>query len=108
MERLLSVVPSEKKKEKFVYLAFLGEEAKKRGMNLVRILRREQIECLVEYKERSLKSQMSRANKLGADWVLIIGEEEVRKERYQLKNMASGEQKEAAQEEILEILRESF
>ncbi len=108
MERLLSVVPSEKKKEKFVYLAFLGEEAKKRGMNLVRILRREQIECLVEYKERSLKSQMSRANKLGADWVLIIGEEEVRKERYQLKNMASGEQKEAAQEEILEIMRKSF
>jgi histidyl-tRNA synthetase len=108
MERLLSVIPSEKKKEKFLYLAFLGEEAKRKGMNLVRLLRREQIECLVEYRERNLKSQMSRANKLGADWVLIIGEEEVKRERYQLKNMASGEQKEAAQEEILEILRKSF
>jgi len=108
MERLLSVVPFEKKKERFLYLAFLGEEAKRKGMNLVRLFRREGIECLVEYKERSLKSQMSRANKLEADWVLIIGEEEVKKERYQLKNMASGEQKEMTQEQILEILRKSF
>jgi histidyl-tRNA synthetase len=66
------------------------------------------VECLVEYKERGLKAQMSRANKLGADWVLIIGEEEVKKARYQLKNMASAEQKEVTQEEMLEILRESF
>jgi histidyl-tRNA synthetase len=51
---------------------------------------------------------MSRANKLGADWVLIVGEEEVKKGRYQLKNMASGEQKEMTQEQILEILREFF
>ncbi len=108
MERLLSVVPFEKKKERFLYLAFLGEEAKRAGMGLVRLLRREGVECLVEYKERSLKAQMSRANKLGADWVLIVGEEEVKKGRYQLKNMASGEQKEMTQEQILEILREFF
>jgi histidyl-tRNA synthetase len=108
MERLLSVVPFEKKKERFLYLAFLGEEAKRAGMGLVRLLRREGVECLVEYKERSLKAQMSRANKLGADWVLIVGEEEVKKGRYQLKNMASGEQKEVTQEEMLDILRESF
>jgi histidyl-tRNA synthetase len=108
MERLLSVVPFEKKKERFLYLAFLGEEAKRAGMGLVRLLRREGVESLVEYKERNLKAQMSRANKLGADWVLIVGEEEVKKGRYQLKNMASGEQKEMTQEQILEILREFF
>jgi histidyl-tRNA synthetase len=108
MERLLSVVPFEKKKERFLYLAFLGEEAKRAGMGLVRLLRREGVECLVEYKERSLKAQMSRANKLGADWVLIVGDEEVKKGRYQLKNMASGEQKEMTREEILETLRASF
>jgi histidyl-tRNA synthetase len=108
MERLLSVVPFEKKKERFLYLAFLGEEAKRAGMGLVRLLRREGVECLVEYKERSLKTQMSRANKLGADWVLIVGEDEVNKGKYQLKNMTSGEQKEVTQEEILQTLSESF
>jgi len=76
-------------------------------MKAVQFLRRESVECLIEYKERSMKSQMSRANKLGAAWVLIIGEEEVKAEKYKLKNMASGLQVEGTQDEILKIIRES-
>ena len=104
MERLISVVPFARMKEKFLYLAYMGDKAKRVGMELVRLLRREGIECLVEYRERSLKSQMSRANKLGAAWVLIIGEEEVKKERYQLKDMETGQQEERTREETLKIL----
>ena len=73
----------------------------------MQFLRRGGVECLIEYKERSIKSQMSRANKLGAAWVLIIGEEEIKKEQYQLKNMATGLQVERNQEELLKIIRES-
>jgi len=104
MERLISVVPFARMKEKFLYLAYMGDKAKRVGMELVRLLRREGVECLVEYRERSLKSQMSRANKLGAAWVLIIGEEEVKKERYQLKDMETGQQEERTREETLKIL----
>ncbi len=106
MERLISIVPFTQMKEKFLYLAYLGDGAKRAGMELVRLLRREGIECLIEYRERSLKSQMSRANKLGAAWVLIIGEEEVKKGRYQLKVMETGHQEERTREEILKIFRE--
>lgn len=73
----------------------------------MQFLRREGVECLVEYKERSMKSQMSRANKLGAAWTLIIGEEEVKRRKYKLKNMTTGLQMEGTQEEILKIIRES-
>ena len=107
MERLISVVPFTQMKEKFLYLAYLGDGAKRAGMELVRLLRREGIECLIEYRERSLKSQMSRANKLGAAWVLIIGEEEVKKGRYQLKDMETGNQEERTREEILKIFGEN-
>lgn len=107
MERLISVVPFIQMKEKFLYLAYLGDGAKRVGMELVRLLRREGIECLIEYRERSLKSQMSRANKLGAAWVLIIGEEEVKKGRYQLKDMEMGHQEERTREEILKIFGEN-
>ncbi len=107
LERLISVVPFTDKKGKFLYLVYLGDESKRAGMKVVQFLRRGGVECLVEYKERSIKSQMSRANKLGAAWVLIIGEEEVKKEQYQLKNMATGSQVERTQEEILKIIRES-
>ena len=106
MERLISIVPFTQMKKKFLYLAYLGDKAKRVGMELVRLLRREGIECLIEYREQSLKSRMSRANKLGAAWVLIIGEEEVKKGRYQLKDMETGHQEERTREEILKIFGE--
>lgn len=107
MERLLSVVRLEKEQKKFLYLAFLGDEAKKEAMKLARHFREKSIECLVEYRNRSLKNQMSRADRLGASWVLIVGEEEIKKGRYQLKDMAGGEQREASAEEVLEIIRQA-
>lgn len=107
LERLISVVPFKEEKGEFLYLAYLGDESKRVGMKAVQFLRRESVECLIEFKDRSIKSQMSRANKLGAAWVLIIGEEEVKKKKYKLKNMASGVQLEGTQDEILKIIRES-
>jgi histidyl-tRNA synthetase len=54
-----------------------------------------------------LSNQLNRANKLGAAWVLIIGENEVKSGRFQLKNMETGQQKESSREEILKILKDS-
>ncbi|HUU52167.1 MAG TPA: histidine--tRNA ligase [Candidatus Heimdallarchaeota archaeon] len=101
LERFLSIVPFKEKKESFLYIAFLGDAAKNAGMNLARQLRKDGIECLIEYRDRNLKNQMSRANKLGAAWVLIIGEDEVKANRYQLKNMETGDQQEVSSDDIL-------
>jgi histidyl-tRNA synthetase len=101
LERFLSIVPFEGEKESFLYIAFLGDAAKNVGMNLARQLRKSGIECLIEYRDRNLKNQMSRANKLGAAWVLIIGEDEVKANRYQLKNMETGGQQEVSADDIL-------
>jgi len=101
LERFLSIVPFKEKKESFLYIAFLGNSAKKVGMELARQLRKDGVECLIEYRDRNLKNQMSRANKLGAAWVLIIGEDEVKANRYQLKNMETGDQQEVRAEDIL-------
>jgi histidyl-tRNA synthetase len=107
MERLLSVAKPEGKADEFLYFAYLGDGAKNAAMELARYLRREGVECLLEFRDRSLKSQLGRASKLGASWVLIIGEEEIKKGRLQLKEMKTGAQKEAGKEEILKILRKS-
>lgn len=108
MERLISLIRFPEERENFLFLVYLGDEAKKEGIGLAWYLRREGVECLMEYKERSLKSQMSRANKLGARWVLIVGEDEVKKGKYQLKNMETGLQKEVGQEEILKLIQEAM
>lgn len=107
MERLLSLLEFEKENNKFLYLAYLGDEAKKAGMRLARQLRRQGVECLIEFKGRSLKAQLSRANKLEATWVVIIGEEEIKKGKYKIKDMRSGLQKEGDEQEILKIIKES-
>jgi histidyl-tRNA synthetase len=106
LERLLSLVPFEEKPDVFVYFVTMGEEARKAGMELSRAIRRTGVECLIEYKDRSLRNQMSRADKLGATWVLIIGEEEVKKRKVQLKKMETGDQGMYTRAEILKIFSE--
>lgn len=107
MERLLSVARLSLRSENYLYLAYLGEKAKVEAIKLARNLRSEGIECWLEFKERSLKNQLSRASKLGAAWTLIVGENEVRSGRYQIKNMKTGEQVDASENEIGAILRPS-
>ena len=106
MERLISLVPFTERPDDFIYVVTLGEESRKEGMSLARLLRRKGVECLIEYKDRSLRNQLSRADKLGATWALIIGEDEVKSGRYQLKKMDSGEQKPCTPEEILAVFSE--
>ncbi len=106
MERLLDIVPFEVEKQEFVYVAYMGESAKRAGMKMAKRMREGGRETLIEYKERSLKNQMNRANKLEASWVLIVGEDEVKKGTYQLKNMKTGEQVEGDEENILRIIED--
>ncbi len=101
MERLLAVADIAAERAKFVYIAHLGDEAARAAMILARRFRRAGIECLLEFKSRGLKAHLGRASKLGASWVLIIGDDELRSGRYHLKEMASGRQIEGAAEDII-------
>jgi histidyl-tRNA synthetase len=54
----------------------------------------------VEMAEGRLKRAMELANKLGARFALIVGENEMAAGRYALKNMSTGEQRELTRDEI--------
>ena len=54
-------------------------------------LRAETICSDVLFDGGSLKSMMRRANKMGARWVLIVGEDEMREGTVSIKNMLNGE-----------------
>ncbi len=101
MERLLSVMPDIEEPEKFLYIVHIGERAKKAAIKLAKYFRDNGVECLLEYKDRKLKKQMSRADKLNAAWALVVGDEEVQKNKYQLKDMETGDQTEVKKEEAL-------
>jgi histidyl-tRNA synthetase len=58
----------------------------------------------VDYEPRSLRAKMRSADKLGARWVVLLGESEVQRKVAQLKEMASGEQVEVAWKDLPERL----
>jgi histidyl-tRNA synthetase len=104
MERVLAAAEVATPPRKILYLAYLGDEAKKAGLELARFFRANGVECLVEYKDRGMKAHFGRANKLGAAWVLIVGDNELATGRFGLKDMASGRQVDGTREELLALL----
>ena len=107
IERVLSIAELAPPQRKTLYLAYLGDEAKKAALELARFFRSNGVECLVEYKDRGMKAHFGRANKLRAAWVLIVGENELKSGRFGLKDMATGRQVDGPREELLALLRES-
>ncbi|MDQ6877012.1 MAG: His/Gly/Thr/Pro-type tRNA ligase C-terminal domain-containing protein, partial [Candidatus Dormibacteraeota bacterium] len=59
---------------------------------------------VVDYEPKSLRAKMRSANKLGARWVVLLTPADVERRVAQLKEMASGEQLEAAWSELPERL----
>ncbi len=77
-----------------LYIATLGERAMLKAAEIVERLRREGNYAECDIVGRSLKAQMKYADKIGAEYTLIIGDSEIDEGRAQLRNMKNGEQRE--------------
>ncbi len=82
-----------------LFIAPLGEAALRHAAVMARKVRRAGIS--VELVEARLKRAMELANKLGARFTLIVGENEMTAGRYALKDMSTGEQQELTLDEII-------
>ncbi len=87
-----------------VFLAPLGELAEQHASGLAADLRAAgfSVERSVDKK---LKRALEVANKQGARFALILGDNEINAGIYLLKDMASGEQRSLAKKALLEKLR---
>src|SRR5450631_2901083 len=90
-----------------LFMATLGAGERAFAFSLMNRLLQKGIRVEMDYEGKSLKSQMRRADKLGARYSVVIGESEVASGRAVFKRMADGEQFETALkvDEILGILR---
>jgi histidyl-tRNA synthetase len=75
-----------------LFIAFMGEPALKKAFEIARSLRHQGHSCYIDFSEVSLKSQMRLANKLRAENVLIIGENELARDQYSLKRLEDAQQ----------------
>jgi histidyl-tRNA synthetase len=79
-------------------VAPLGDAATRHAVVMARDLRASGVS--VEVVEGKLKRAMELANKFGAKFTLIVGDNEMAEGRYALKNMTTGEQEKLTRDEI--------
>jgi histidyl-tRNA synthetase len=89
-----------------VYFAALGARAAAESNKLAYRLRQEGIYAECDIVGRSLKAQMKYADKIGAKYTVIIGDNELDRQSAVLKNMEDGAQLEVSFEELYKILSE--
>ena len=78
-----------------IYVAPMGENASFEAAAIVADLRAIGVSAQTDVVGRSLKAQMKYADKIGAKYTMVLGDDELNSKKAKLKNMATGETTEA-------------
>jgi len=84
-----------------LYIAAMGEEARAWAFSAAADLRRQGIWVELTPQDKSLKAQLRRANKMNSAKVLILGPDELKAGKAQIKDMATSEQSEIALDQVV-------
>jgi histidyl-tRNA synthetase len=111
LERLVEMVIQQRApvetKGPSVYIAVLGQQAERAGMELAERLRDKGIRALCNCGGGNLKSQLRRADKAGVRFALLLGEDEARQDIVTVKDLRQGtEQRQVPQTEISNYLQQ--
>ena len=88
-----------------VFLITVNCDDTSKEFKLLNLLRQSGINADMNYLLASFKSQMSRANRLNARYVLILGEEEMKNNVIAVKDMQAGTQESVASKDIVHLLK---
>lgn len=109
IERMIIAIDQQKvewpvEKRLDIFVAKVNEKNKDTAFRLLQKIRNTGLSADMDYSEGSLKSQMRIANKIGARYTVIVGEEELSKNMVILRNMQTKEQKEIKIDNIINEL----
>ena len=91
-----------------LFIATLGDNATLKASALCKELRDEGYKAETDICGRGLKAQMKYANKIGAKFTLVLGDNEVENGKASLKNMSNSSEKEINLNELTEELGEEI
>ena len=77
-----------------MYIAGLGDNAKEKAFALVKQIRESGLSAETDVVGRGLRAQMKYADKIGAKFSMVLGDNEIEENKAKLKNMETGEQTE--------------
>lgn len=81
-------------KKSLLYIVPMIEEAKKIAMDLASISRKTHTSTHIDWSFKKMQNSIQKAEKMGASSMIILGEDEVKKRSFQLKDLKKREQKE--------------
>lgn len=107
IERLLSALDAEKitiesSHKVDYYIVSLGDEARDASVTLLQKLREKGYSAERDYMNRKWKAQFKAAERAGAKYAIILGEDEVANGMVTWKNLETGEQVEQSHDEFLQ------
>ena len=117
MERIMSVMKDREMKTVSkndvntapkIFLAQLGQMAKRKSMKLFEEFRSAKISVAESFSKDSLKTQLRTANKLNIRWVLIFGQKEALEDFITLRDMDTGTQEEIKLDKVVEEMKEKI
>ena len=89
-----------------VYVAGMDEEGRRAAFALACELRQAGISADIDHAARSVKAQFKYAGKLGARFVVVIGQDELASGEYTVKDMQTSASERIARENVAAYLRE--
>ncbi|HYN03044.1 MAG TPA: histidine--tRNA ligase [Vicinamibacteria bacterium] len=107
LERLALLAPPREAEARCdVFLMPLSGPALDRALRLQRELRQAGLCAMLDPEGRSFKSRMKQADRLGARFVAILGDDEIARGAWAVRDMARSEQQDVPEEKILDHLKE--
>ena len=91
-------------KENGIYIVYF-DDTKEYFIKTLEELRKNDIKASFDYNPKSFGAQMKKANKINAEYVLILGEEEQKENVVTLKKFSTGEQKKYSLDKVIEIVK---
>lgn len=88
-----------------IYIATIGEKAERFAQQLVYKLRNLGVSADKDQMGRSLKAQMKYADKMGINFIVVLGDDEIDNNKAVLKNMKTGEQKDISVDSIIDRMK---
>ena len=101
MERSGVTVPAPAPPDALV--AFLSEAARPEALRLVRALRAAGLSAEIDTAGRGMKAQFKYADRIGARYVVVLGDEELAAREATIKDMATGEQQRLAADAVVDF-----
>ena len=86
-----------------IYFAPMGDNERDKAFELASLLRQNGISCDLDHMNRGIKAQFKYADKIGAEFVAVIGSNELANGVVKIKKMATGEENEVEFSKILQF-----